>query len=329
MEKLYSKVSIIGCGTWGIAVAKHLHQKTSIALHHYRKDFIADLEKSRTYKGTFNYTLPDSIKLSSEIDNKSDLYIISTPVQYIRDVLTEKSIFKESPVLILSKGIEKKTLMFPSEIVKDILKIRKSNIAIMSGPNHAEQVVKKEPTSSVIASKNIELAKDLQKLFSDINFRTYCSDDLVGVQLGGAVKNVISIASGIAWGLGYRENTLSTILTRGLHEIKKLGRRLGAKKNTLNGLAGLGDLAATSFSSDSRNRHVGIELAKGKKIDSIIKKSNMNAEGIETSKSLYLLTEKLKVKLPICESVYEIIYLNKNPLDSINSLMSRELKNEF
>ena len=326
---MYSKVSIIGCGTWGIAVAKHLHQKTSITLHHYRKDFIVSLEKNRTYRGSFNYILPSNIKLNSDIDSKSDLYIISTPVQYIRTTLAKKTFLKKSPILILSKGIEKNTLMFPSDIVRDTLGINSSNIAVMSGPNHAEQVVKQDPTSTVIASKNIELAKNLQKLFSDTTLRSYCSDDLIGIQLGGAVKNVISIASGIAWGLGYRENTLSAILTRGLHEIKQLGAKLGAKKNTLNGLAGLGDLVATSFSSDSRNRHIGIELAKGKKINKITESLDMYAEGVETSKSLYLLRKKLGVRLPICESVYEIIYLNKNPLDSINSLMSRELKNEF
>jgi len=326
---LYNKISIVGCGTWGIAVAKHLSQKTSIDLHHYREDFLINLDKTRRYKGSFSYNLSDNINLNRKTLDKSDLCIISTPVQYIRDILTRSFIFKDSPVLILSKGIERDSLMFPSEIVQDVLGLGLSKISVMSGPSHAEQVVKNNPTSVVVASKNIKLAREIQTLFSDTNFRVYCSEDLLGVQLGGAVKNVISIASGIAWGLGYRENTLSAILTRGLYEIKKLGERLGAEKETLNGLAGLGDLMATSFSSDSRNRYVGIQIAKGNKIETIIENLNMNAEGIETSKSLYSLREKLKINLPICESVYEILYLKKNPLDSIRSLMTRELKDEF
>ena len=329
MEKLYNKISIVGCGAWGIAVAKHLSQKTSIDLHHYREDFLINLDKTRSYKGSFNYSLSDNINLNRKTLDKSDLYIISTPVQYIRDILTRSFALKDSPVLILSKGIEKDSLMFPSEIVQDVLGLDLSKISVMSGPSHAEQVVKNNPTSVVVASKNIKLAREIQTLFSDTNFRVYCSEDLLGVQLGGAVKNVISIASGIAWGLGYRENTLSAILTRGLYEIKKLGERLGAEKETLNGLAGLGDLMATSFSSDSRNRYVGIQIAKGNKIETILENLNMNAEGIETSKSLYSLREKLKINLPICESVYEILYLKKNPSDSIHSLMTRELKDEF
>ena len=312
-----------------MSIANHLSDKALVTIYHYRLDFLQRLKKTGLYTGSYSLKIPNNINFMDKYDNSSDLCIISTPVQFIRETLERCNLSEDSDVLILSKGIERNTLSFPCEIVSDVANLSLKNIAILSGPNHAEQVVKNNPTSAVVASKNQQLSKKIQSLFSDENFRVYCSDDIIGVQLGGAVKNVISIASGIAWGLGFRENTLSSILTRGLYEIKKLGDSLGARKETLNGLAGLGDLMATSFSDDSRNRYVGIQIAKGNKIDQVLKKLNMNAEGVETSRSLYKLKSKLNIDLPICDSVYEIIFSNKDPLDTIGSLMTRKLKNEF
>ena len=219
--------------------------------------------------------------------------------------------------------------MFPSEIIEDIYGKNILNIGILTGPSHAEQIVVESPTSLVISSSDLAFSRDMQELLSNDNFRVYSSTDIIGVQLGGAVKNVISIASGIAWGLGFRENTVAAILTRGIYEIKKLGKEIGIKKDTLNGLAGLGDLMATSFSLDSRNRYIGEQIAKGKDIATITKNMKMNAEGVETSKSLYLLSQKAGVDMPICEKVYNIIYKKEDPAKAISQLMKRELRSEF
>ena len=329
MGKLYKKISIIGCGTWGIAISKHLSSRSSIYLNHYRKDYLESLDKSRIYRGSFDFKLPSNIQIDYNLSNRSDLYVISTPVQYIRSAIKVSQIPEKSKILVLSKGIESETLMFPSQIIQDIFKEKKVDIGVLTGPSHAEQIIEGSPASLVVSSLDSEFSKDIQQLFSDDTFRVYYSRDMVGVQLGGAVKNVISIASGIAWGLGFKENTVAAILTRGLYEIKKLGEAIGVNKDTLNGLAGLGDLMATSFSLDSRNRYVGHQLAKGNNVEDIAKNMNMNAEGVETSRSLYLLSRKLEVDMPICKKVYDIIYRNEDPTKAIANLMNRELRSEF
>ena len=329
MGKLYKKISIIGAGTWGIAIANHLSLKTSVSLTHYRKSFLRDLENKRSHPNIENFILPKIINIDYENKNKADLYVIAVPVQYIRSVLDSIRISSNSSILLLSKGIEKETLFFPSQIIKDKLNRKDKKIAVLSGPSHAEQVLKKYPTSVVVSSYDEQFSKQIQILFSDQNFRVYSNIDILGVELGGAVKNVISIAAGIVYGLGYRENTLSALLIRGIHEIKKIGLALGAKKDTLNGLSGLGDLMATAFSDNSRNRYVGIEVANGKKIKDIIRNLNMNAEGVETAKSLHSLSKKNNIKLPICEMVYKVLHCNKDPQDSIKELMNRRLRAEF
>tara|TARA_Y100001970_G_C14125149_1_gene798528 strand:+ start:298 stop:1278 length:981 start_codon:yes stop_codon:yes gene_type:complete len=326
---LYNKISIIGAGTWGVAIANHLSLKAPTYLSHYRKSFLKKIEEKRVHPNIKNFTIPDSVKINYGKEKKIDLYIISVPIQYIRSTLDVIRIPAHSNILILSKGIEKETLFFPSQIVRDKLNKKDNNIAILSGPSHAEQVLKKNPTSVVVGCNNEGFSKELQKLFSDKYFRVYSSNDMLGLELGGAVKNVIAIAAGIAYGLGYRENTISALLTRGIYEIKKIGLSIGVKENTLNGLGGIGDLIATSFSVDSRNRYVGIEIANGKNISNIINELKMHAEGLGTSKSLYQLSKKYNIELPICEMVYQIIYCNQNPENAINKLMNRELKSEF
>ena len=312
-----------------MAIAKHLSPKFFIHLSHYREEFLKSLEISRTYKGPFKFELTSNIQINYDLDNRSDLYIVSVPVQHIRSVLQEKQIPVGSNVLILSKGIESKSLMFPSQIIEDIYGKDALNIGVLTGPSHAEQIVEGSPASLVISSVSSQFSKDVQKIFSNDSFRVYSNKDVIGVQLGGAVKNVISIASGIAWGLGFKENTVAAILTRGIYEIKKLGKEVGASKDTLNGLAGLGDLMATSFSLDSRNRYVGEQIAKGRDVGSIIDEMKMKAEGVETSKSLHFLSQKLGIDMPICDKVYNIVHKKEDPGEAISQLMSRELRSEF
>lgn len=326
---MYSNISIIGAGTWGIAIANHLSSKASIEVTHYREEFLDRLKKTRKHPRIPDSIISKKISLNYSIEPKGDLLIIAVPVQYIRSVLSKMTISSSVPILILSKGIEQKTLMFPVDIVEDTIKRKGRDIAILSGPSHAEEVLRENPTSVVISSRSKKFEKSLQKLLSNKYFRVYCNEDIVGVQLGGAVKNVISIAAGVVSGLGHGDNTLSALLTRGLYELKMLGVKLGAKKETLNGLAGLGDLMATSFSEHSRNRYVGKRIGQGDNLNIILSDLKMNAEGVCTAMSLKELSEKMNISLPICNKVYDILFNEENPRNSIKDLMLRDLRNEF
>ena len=328
MGNLYKKISIIGAGTWGIAIASHLCSYAKIEIFHYNNNSLRKIQEENKHPNIKNFIIPDSIVYSYSNKIDSDLCVIAVPVQNIKSVIEKYKIEETMPILILSKGIENETLNFPLNLLLDC-GFKKESIAILSGPSHAEQVIVKHPTSVVVSSDNQNLSLDMQELFSNSHFRVYLNSDIIGVQIGGAVKNVISIASGIVEGLGYKENTTSALLSRGLHEIKKFGFALNAKEDTLNGLAGLGDLMATAFSGHSRNRQVGINIAKGVSAEKTIEQMNMNAEGVSTSKSLYELAKKYKIEMPICANVYEIIYNNKDPKVAIDELMNRELRSEF
>jgi glycerol-3-phosphate dehydrogenase (NAD(P)+) len=324
---LYKRISIIGAGTWGIAIANHLSSKARVEVFHYRKEFLEEIEKNKTHANIPNFIIPESVKFSYSNSIDSDLCIIAVPVQNIISVLNNFKIKEKIPILMLSKGIENKTLQFPLDLILDS-DINLGVTAILSGPSHAEQVIMKHPTSVVVASEDMLFSSSLQKLFSNTYFRTYANSDVRGVQVGGAVKNVISIASGMLEGLGYKENTTSALLTRGLHEIKKLGAKLKAKEETFNGLTGLGDLMVTAFSRHSRNRMVGINISKGIPAKETIRTINMEAEGVYTSKSVFKLAQKFEIEMPICCNVYNIIYNNKDPKIAIEELMTRKLKRE-
>ena len=328
MGKLYKKISIIGAGTWGVAIASHLSNQCQVELLHYNEDTLQKIHFKKKHPNIRNFILPESINFSYSNIINSDLCIIAVPVQNMMSVIEKFNIKTNIPILLLSKGIENDTLNFPLDILLDC-GFNKDTLAILSGPSHAEQVVINHPTSVVVSSTSQNLSLNLQKLFSNNYFRVYLNSDIIGVQIGGAVKNVISIASGIVEGLGYKENTTAALLSRGLHEIKKLGFALNAKEDTLNGLAGLGDLMATAFSGHSRNREVGINIAKGVSAEETIKRIKMKAEGIYTAKSVFKLAQNHKIEMPICNNVYEIIYNKKDPKLAIDELMNRSLRNEF
>ncbi len=311
-----------------MAIAAHLSSKAKVDIFHYNHSSLKNIQISKSHPNISDFKVPNSISFNYSNSIESDLCIIAIPVQNMKSVLDNFDIQKNTPILILSKGIETETLKFPLDLILEYGS-EICDIAILSGPSHAEQVIMNHPTSVVVASKNKLLSSNLQKLFSNSYFRVYLSDDLNGVQIGGAVKNVISIASGIVEGLGYKENTTSALLARGLYEIKKIGSFLGAKEDTFNGLAGLGDLMATAFSNHSRNRMVGVNIAKGISFKKTIKDINMKAEGVYSSKSVYRISKKFNIDMPICNNVYNIIHNGKNPSVAIDELMNRELKSEF
>jgi glycerol-3-phosphate dehydrogenase (NAD(P)+) len=230
--------------------------------------------------------------------------------------------------LSVAKGIEIDTYLNMTEIITDVLKIDKKFVYALSGPTHAEEVSKKILTTVTIAGSDDEILKKLQNIFSNNYFRVYVSKDIKGVELGGAVKNIIAIAAGIADGLGLGDNTKAGLITRGLSEIARLGKAIGANPETFYGLSGLGDLVVTCISQHSRNRYFGERLGKGDSAEKILAEMTMVAEGVNASKSIYKLAEKENVEMPIVKEVYDIIYNNKSPKNAVINLMKRTLKEE-
>lgn len=333
MEVMRINFGVIGAGSWGTALSILLAQK-GFNIYLWGRDekqieFIKKNRKNPKYLKKVN--LPDNIfpiKSLEIILEKCKFIVNSIPTQTIRDFYTKnKKFFKDKIIINASKGIENKTLKLIDEIFFDIFN-DKDNFAYISGPSFAEEVAQGKPTAVTISSYNPSLAKDCQKLFSTSNFRVYYETDVKGVLLGGAMKNVIAIAAGIIEGLGLGLNSLAALITRGLTEIRRLGEQIGANSLTFSGLSGLGDLVLTCYGNLSRNRKVGINIAKGKEIEDILKEIGEVAEGVYTCKSAYNLGQKLDVELPITNEVYRIIYENKPPLKALHELMQRTLKYE-
>jgi glycerol-3-phosphate dehydrogenase (NAD(P)+) len=280
-------------------------------------------------------TLPETIfptQSFSEVTLKKDLLISAVPSHLVRKILSECIPFLDSQTIIVSvsKGIENETLMPISNIFKKILPAKNySHTAYLSGPSFAKEVALQHPTAVVVASEQPEIAQKVQKVFAAPFFRVYTSNDVVGVELGGALKNVISIAAGCSDGLNFGDNTRAALITRGLAEISRLGVALGANPLTFAGLSGMGDLVLTCTGALSRNRKVGIELGQGMSLEQIIKSSKMVAEGIKTAKSSYQLAKRRKVEMPIVEQVYRILYQKKDPRKAVTDLMGRSLRYEL
>ena len=324
-------VIVLGAGTWGTTLAKVLNQNShSVTLWHYNSNFIKLLEQNR-YHPKLKVPISENIMFTSDFKEfeKFDILVIAVPTQSIRQVLNKIKIFHNDLVVVnASKGIEVSSLKTVSNIIKDTTSLSKKNIVALYGPSHAEEVARKIPTTVVSACVNIDTARKIQDAFSNQYFRVYSNDDIIGVEIGGAVKNIIAIAAGITIGIGYGDNTISALITRGIAEIKRLGIKMGAKDKTFLGLSGIGDLIVTAMSTHSRNRTLGFELGKGKKINEVIDNMGMVVEGVQTSKAIFKLAKKMNVDMPICNNVYQILYNQKNPTLAIKDLMSRKLIDE-
>lgn len=330
------KISILGAGGWGTALSIVLNRnKHNVTLWEYNPEYAHTLKE---YRENFYYLrgikIPDRIKISNDIEQAADyadMLIVSTPVQFIRKVLGQISLkdLRDKLILSVAKGIENKTLLTVSGIIKDVLK--KADVkkfAVLSGPSHAEEVARNIPTALSAAAYDMKIARLVQSVFSNRHFRVYRSSDVLGVELGGALKNVIAIAAGISDGAGFGDNTKAAIMTRGIREITRLGVKMGAEEKTFMGLSGIGDLIVTCMSKLSRNRYVGEQIGKGKKLKQVLSEMKMVAEGVATTKSVHELAAKLKVELPITEQVYKMLFENKNPHLATEELMTRDLKEE-
>ncbi|MCL4386206.1 MAG: NAD(P)-dependent glycerol-3-phosphate dehydrogenase [Actinobacteria bacterium] len=339
------KILIIGAGSWGTTLAFMLAEKGySINIWSRENDVIADINNNRrNHKYTSGLCLHDKIKAFGDCDKNGilksgtgfDIIVFAVPSEYLRQVSTGfKEFLQNLPdtinaVVNAAKGIELKTNLRMSQVLSETLpKELISIISTLSGPNISSEIIKKLPSVSTIASKNKKVLVYLQPVLSTDYFRVYTNDDLTGVEICGSVKNIIAIAAGISDGLGFGSNTKASLITRGLYELTKFGKKFGAKTSTFSGAAGIGDLITTCISTNSRNRFVGERIAKGEKIKDITENMYMVAEGVTTTKAVYEMSKELNIELPITECVYNVLYKNADPLKSVKILMTRKFKSE-
>ncbi|MCX7735272.1 MAG: NAD(P)H-dependent glycerol-3-phosphate dehydrogenase [Candidatus Kapabacteria bacterium] len=328
------QISVIGAGGWGTALAKLLIENGHNVILWSFESEVADEINSKHSNSNYlkNITLPSELYATTNLNEvlNNDLLLLAIPTQFIVDTISKADTDLNKKIIVnVAKGIEKNSLKRISEILKDNFNVQPDSYVIMTGPSHAEEVARKIPTTVVAASENYLTAKEIQSIFSNSYFRVYSSDDVIGCELGGAVKNVIAIAAGIIDGLGLGDNTKAALITRGLAEMSRLGIALGANAQTFSGLSGLGDLIVTCNSRFSRNRYVGEQIGRGKSFEEVVSEMKMIAEGVFTTQSAYDLGMKHGVELPIVEQVHKILFENVKPSDAINDLMTRKTKREW
>ncbi len=328
------QVSIVGAGSWGTSLAIVLAGKgLSVAMWVRRPEYrVQMLEARENLRYLPGIPLPESIHLTSDLEEavQARTIVMAVPTHAMRQVAQQIKPFlpPNTHVVNVSKGIENDTLMRMSEVLEESLAISPERIATLSGPSHAEEVSRKIATAVVVASVQLETARAVRDLFRTEYFRVYSSDDIVGVELGGSIKNVIAIAAGIADGAGFGDNTKAALITRALVEMTRMGVRLGARKETFAGLSGMGDLIVTCMSRHSRNRYVGEQIGKGKTLSEVLAEMTMVAEGVKTTRSVKQLMTRYNVEMPISEQVYEVLFNEKSPHQAVNDLMTRDPKEE-
>ena len=331
-----AKISVIGSGGWGIALTILLHKNGhDLTIWSFDKKEAEELKKIRQNKTKLpNILLPEDIKVTNDlreaVDDK-DILILAVPSKAIRSVSKSlKNIIKDNQIIVnVAKGLEEDTLKTMTDIIEEELKDKNPKVAVLSGPSHAEEVGRGIPTTCVVSAHNKELTLYLQNIFMNPSFRVYTSPDMLGVEIGGALKNVIALAAGIADGLNYGDNTKAALITRGIKEISSLGVAIGGEQSTFYGLTGLGDLIVTCASMHSRNRRAGILLGQGKTLDEAIKEVNMVVEGVYSAKSALMAAKKYNVEIPIIEQVNAVLFENKNAAEAVNELMIRDKKLEI
>jgi len=327
-------LAVLGDGGWGTTLAVLLERKGfSVTLWSAFKDYAAYLNKHRENKKFLpGIKIPGNIRITDDLHSAvsgKELVVLAVPSQFMRRVLNDlkkKSFPRQAIYCSVAKGIEIGSLKRMSEIISQELKCKK--IAVLSGPTIAQEVARGIPTAAVIAARNKKIRRILQDIFITERFRIYTNNDVIGTELGGSLKNIIAIACGVSDGLGFGTNTKAALLSRGLAEISRLGRAMGAKATTFSGISGLGDLVTTCISQQSRNRFVGEQIGKGKTLKQVQKNMQMVAEGVPTTKSAYALSLKYKVELPIIREVYNLLYKNKDPKKAVRDLMTRQKKEE-
>ncbi len=330
-------VAVIGAGAWGTAIAWSLAKNgVSTTIWAFEKEVVEAINSSRENSVYLDgIMLPENLRATSDMAEavkECGLVIVVVPSQFMRGILAQlaKVIPKDAVIVSAAKGIENGTLAMPVEMIEETMPQNISRrLCCLSGPTFARELVKEVPTAATIASKDGAAAKLVQQVLSAPYFRLYAHDDVIGVEIGGAVKNVLAIAAGTADGLGLGHNTRAAVITRGLAEMIRLGEAMGADFKTFAGLSGIGDLVLTCGGDLSRNRTVGLRLGKGEKIEDILNSMTAVAEGVATSLSVHRLAEKHGVDMPITSEVYKVVHENKDPHKAVKDLMARSLKEEF
>ena len=326
------KIAVLGAGSWGSALGQVLAENNhNIKLWHANESFVNKINQDHIHPFLSKVLINKSIEFTSSIDDLCDfgeILISAIPSQGLRSVLSKFPKGWNRPIVSVSKGIENNTGMRMTQVIKESLNIDINEIAVLSGPSHAEEVFDKHPTTIVSACLDIHFARQIQNLFSNNYFRVYSGQDVIGVEIGGATKNVIALAAGICSGIGYGDNTMAALVTRGLEEIIRFGTFFGAQRSTISGLSGMGDLVVTAFSPHSRNRKVGERIGRGEKIKTILSSMKMVAEGVETTRSINEIVKKNKIDMPICTEIFKVLFEDLHPKDAILNLMGRDLIDE-
>jgi len=327
------KVSVIGSGGWGTALAALLKNNGhDVTLWSYLKSESDSIRENGENKEFLpGIKLPLGIKYTSDLKEAATgakLYVFATPSHAVFKTAEAISnyIEKNVPIVNVAKGFDVSSQKRLSGVISEVMP--NNPVAVLSGPSHAEEVAKEIPTTVVVASKDKKTAEKVQDVFMSPVFRVYTHDDIVGVEIGGALKNIIALCAGISDGLGLGDNTKAALMTRGLAEISRLGKKMGANPHTFAGLAGVGDLIVTCTSMHSRNRRAGILIGQGQTVDDALKTVHMVVEGVMATKSAHVLAQQYGVEMPITKAAYEILFNNKKPADEVKRLMNRNKKNE-
>ncbi len=333
MTEKKPRAAVIGDGGWGTAMAMVLAERGwHVQMWGHDPGYLQEMEKRRVNRLFLpGVRLPEAVSFEPYLASAlatAEIIFVAVPTKFLRSVLAQaQPVSISKAVVSLTKGIEPETLRRPSEIIAEVLKPER--VAVLSGPSHAEEVARRLPASVVVASAdNGALAKEVQEAAMTKRFRIYTSDDAVGVELGGALKNVIALAAGICLGLEMGDNALAALITRGLAEITRLAIAMGANPRTLAGLSGMGDLIVTCASVHSRNRRVGVELGRGRRLQDILAETPQVAEGVTTARSAVALAKRHGVEMPICEQVYSVLYEDKPASQAAADLLAREGKAE-
>ncbi|EUJ30775.1 NAD(P)H-dependent glycerol-3-phosphate dehydrogenase [Listeria floridensis FSL S10-1187] len=330
------KVAILGAGSWGTALAMVLADNNQdVVIWGNREDIVEEINQEHRNSHYLKETiLPEGIRATLSLSDAlaaAEFVVLAVPTSAMREVAKQVSETLSEPRIIVhvSKGIEPDTNMRMSEVIEaEIAPEKRSGIVVLSGPSHAEEVALRHPTTLCASCSDHHLAKEVQDVFINNNLRIYTNEDVIGAEIGGALKNIIALGAGISDGLGYGDNAKAALMTRGMAEITRLGVAVGSDPQTFYGLTGIGDLIVTCTSVHSRNWNAGNMLGKGQQLDEVLSNMGMVVEGVRTAKAVHGWAQELGIDMPISEAIYEVLFSGKDPADAVDHLMGRKKKEE-